>query len=31
MQSRTRGGLWDFQESAVGMEGFTAAKTTEGT
>lgn len=30
MQSRTRGGLWDFQQRAVGMEGFTAEKTTEG-
>lgn len=30
MQSKTRGGLWDFQQRAVGMEGSTAEKTMAG-
>lgn len=30
MQSRTRGGLWDFQQRAVAMEGFTAERTAAG-
>lgn len=30
MQSRTRGGLWDFQQRAVGREGCTAEKTAAG-